>query len=151
MDLADDVVLGHVGDFVRHHARQLGFVAGREDETVIDEHVAARHGERIDLTVLDGKELEAAAAVRALRGELRADAVQVLADLGVLDQPVLVAQLLGDHGPVLQLLVLRHDGLRRAAQIRQLRAGGRGGRRVRGVGHGDGRRGRGGGQEHEQQ
>ena len=64
-DLARDVVLRDVRDFVRHDARQLRLAAGGEHQALVDEDEAAGHREGVDRGVLDDEELEISAAVGA--------------------------------------------------------------------------------------
>ena len=47
-DLARDVVLRDVRDFVRHDARQLRLGGGREHQALVQEDEAAGHGEGVD-------------------------------------------------------------------------------------------------------
>ena len=117
-DLAGDVVLRDVRDFVRHDARQLRLGGGRQHQALVQEHEAAGHGEGVDRGVLDDEELEVPPAVGALRGEPLPDRLQVLADLRVLDERVLVAQLARHHGAQAVLIGVRDDRRRRDCPCR---------------------------------
>jgi len=57
-DHARDVPLGDVADFVADYARQLGFAAGRHDETAVDADNAGRQRKRIDAGILHDEESE---------------------------------------------------------------------------------------------
>ena len=92
----------------------------------MNEDEAARHGERVDLVVLDHEEVEVTPAIGALRGEPLADGLDVLGDLRVFDERVLLAQLVRHHRAQAVLIAVRDHLLARAAQVRQVRAGGRG-------------------------
>ncbi len=98
------MVLCDVRHFVRQHGSQLGLIAGRDHQAVVDEHVAAEDGLRIHRRIAHHEELPAAAAIGGLRAELGSDALQVLGGFRVLDDRVLVAHLLGDHRPELVLV-----------------------------------------------
>ena len=92
--LAGDVVLRDVRDFVRHHARELRLAGGGENQSLVDEDEAAGHGEGVDaVESLMTKNWKSWPAVGALRGQALADGLDVLAHLRVLEQRVLIAQL----------------------------------------------------------
>jgi len=82
-DHARDVVLGDVGDFVGHHAGQLGFALCGKQQTGVHADVAARHGEGVDAGIVDDEEIEFALVARADRDQLVAELVEIGFDFGV--------------------------------------------------------------------
>jgi hypothetical protein len=56
LEEARHVVLRHVRDLVREHARELGLVLREQDEAGVDADVAAGHRERVDRRVGHGEE-----------------------------------------------------------------------------------------------
>jgi len=80
-------------------ARELRFARAGEHQAIVQEHEAARHGERVDAVVLDHEVLEVPASVGTLRSEPLPHRIHVLADFRVLEQRVWSAQLVRHHRP----------------------------------------------------
>ncbi len=132
-DRARDMVLRDVRDFVREHARELGFGLGEQDEPGVDADEAAGQRERVDLRIRHAEELEVLLDVRRRRDEPVSELVQVVVDLGIIDVAAARAHLAHDRFAELALLGGREIGLRRVAEIGQAL-------RTRGGGFGCGRR-----------
>jgi hypothetical protein len=118
---ARDVALGDVGDLVRQDACELRFVARREDEAVIHPDEAAGQCECVDSGIANDEEREAARAVGRLRGDARADRLQILVQLGVFQDLVLIPKLPHDHCADAVLVAAGDRRVRRRADVRKVR------------------------------
>ena len=114
---ARDMALRDVRDLVREHARELGLVLREQDEAGVDADVAARQRERIDRGVGHREELEVLARVARGGDEPAAELVQVVDDLGIVQEGALRASLAHDRLAELALLRGREIHLRRIAEI----------------------------------
>ena len=77
---------GHVGDFVRHHPRQLGFVFGRLDGATVQVEETARQRKSVDGFLVDCFELVRIAVTGCVANQARAQPVQVVIDCFVLQR-----------------------------------------------------------------
>jgi hypothetical protein len=85
----------HVCELVRHDAGDLTFRGGRLDHAAVDEHGAARQGERIDVLQVHGRErVLKGRVIQLARGgldEAIAKALQIPLDVVVVDNRVFLA------------------------------------------------------------
>ena len=125
-ECARDVVLRHVGDFVRQHARELRFRLREQDQAGVDADEAAGQRERIDLRIGHREELEVLLDVGRSRDQPVPELVQVVVDLGIVDIAAARAELAHDRLAELPLLRRREIGLRDVAQVGQVLRIGRG-------------------------
>ena len=103
-DPAQDVVLGHVRDFVREHAGDLVFAIGRQHQPGVGADVTAERGEGVDLPVLEHEEGERLRGLVAAGAQPVADALQPALDQRIVEHVAVMAQLAERHRAVLGLL-----------------------------------------------
>ena len=84
-DHARNVALRDMRGFMREHAGELVLVGGREEQPAVDRDEATRHGEGIDLRVAHDEVGELVLAFLSATREPMSDVLQVLGDLGVLE------------------------------------------------------------------
>jgi hypothetical protein len=87
-----------VRDFVRQHARELGFVVGLQNEAGVDEHETAGQGEGVDFVGVDDLNAEWHLGIGVVRHVLH-QAVDVLGDRGIVHHFGLAFGLLGHLFP----------------------------------------------------
>ena len=74
-----------VGNLVRHHAGQFGFIIGGENQAAVDVEESAGKSERVDLVGLDDFDREWNFRIR-VADEVLSDAVDVFVDRRIVDQ-----------------------------------------------------------------
>ena len=72
-------------DLVRHHAGQLGFIVGREDQATVHIEKAAWQRESVDFIIVEDLDGERHAGV-GVPYQVLPDAIDVLVDDGISDQ-----------------------------------------------------------------
>ena len=119
-NLAGQVVLRDMADFVRNHAGQFRFRLCRQNRSRIDADVAAKHSECIDCIVADGKEIKPARRITAGFNQTTPQAIQVIADFRILDiRRLALSDFIHDALADAALDLRRKIGARRLAQFRQ--------------------------------
>ena len=122
------VAESHVRDLVRHDASNLALGPGRLDHAAVQEHRAARQGERVDLLLVDHVERVPELGVTELgrdgRNQSPADPFDVIVNPLVVQQREFLADL--GRGFLPELHVLRNRIFRIGRSNFRLRRGGRG-------------------------
>ena len=120
---AGHVFLGHVGDFMGHHAGQLTLAAGVHDHAAVNADNAPGRRKRIDQRVVDDEERELLLVVVALRDQPVADRLDVVVNLRIGDNVRLFADLTEKRLPQPSLKLRAQDATGGIADIRQIQGG----------------------------
>ena len=102
---AHQMPLGDVRRLVRHDAGELVLVARRQHQPAVDGDEAARHREGVDDGVAHHEVIELMLALLGVAREAVADFLDVIADLGILQNEPLRAHLARPHLADLVLLL----------------------------------------------
>src|SRR5712672_1646101 len=120
MRLCASMALAHVRGLVPQHRRQVRFGLGEQDESGIHADEAAVGREGIDLGGADDEILEVLVIIARLRRQPRAQVLDVIGQLGILQDQLLAAQFAHRHEPDLVLIGLAEYRILRRAHVRQL-------------------------------
>ena len=80
---ARNVALGDMSRLVSKNADKFRFTLRREDQPAVNADESARKRERVDCHVINSKELEVPAGIRTVGHQGKADPVQVVGYLGI--------------------------------------------------------------------
>ncbi len=117
---AHQVALRDVRRLVREHARELVLVGGREEQAAVDHDESARHREGVDDRIAHHGVVELMLSLLGAAREAVAELLDVVGDLRVLEHDPLRAHLPRPRLADLELLLQRHGGGGRTAEIGQV-------------------------------
>ena len=116
---ARQVMLGDVGNFMAEHSSQFRFALHGQQQPAVHADKTARHGKGVNAVIIKRKKLEPQAGFSAFFNQPVTEPIEVIIDLGIVQELFAGANLHHALLADLALLQRRKHGLRDIAQIRQ--------------------------------
>jgi hypothetical protein len=109
-----------MGNFVRDHAREFGFILRGEQEAGVDANVAAWHGKRVDRGIVDHEKNEFPLVAGTDRDQLVAKLVEVGFDFRVVQIARVGVDITHDGAPQCLLILVGKILARHFTQVGQV-------------------------------